>query len=330
MSSEGLREKIAVAVLRNRARWRHLMADRASLVPKFRPATRAVRRGAWRVAEPSHIPMLDPALQVRPRGLECEDPEWVVDGQPAPATIVDLATAFATPDSAGRWFVTPELVSCEEALWIADVLGDLEVSPRAIIAIQTWPAAFEVDEIVFALRRFAVGLSVDRDRVAAWRMALAHGAPSASPADPEAPLITAVQAEVAAVAKTRGLRLWPEAGPNATVAATTEDARDAALRTSWAAPVHRSDAERVVRSVVERLDGGDEGPNTELEALAVWRWLQDHAPLADGPEASVGWLADVLTDLRPQWPQGADRCHALCVRNAPPLAAMSVHPSRRT
>ncbi|HEX2806112.1 MAG TPA: malate synthase A [Kineosporiaceae bacterium] len=118
----------------------------------------------------------DPAtLVVRPRGLHLPEPRIEVDGARAAASIVDLALAATLTGPARQaagsalYLYLPKLESRHEAeLWDA-LIGDVErrvgLAPRSVrvsLLIETLPAAFEMDEILFALRGRATALNAGR------------------------------------------------------------------------------------------------------------------------------------------------------------------------
>ena len=114
-------------------------------------------------------------LIVRPRGWHLDEKHVLVDGQRLSASLFDLglfcfhnAAALAAKDR-GPYFYLPKLQSMEEAaLWNA-VLGDIETTLglphgqlKVTVLIETLPAAFEMDEILYALKDRIVGLNCGR------------------------------------------------------------------------------------------------------------------------------------------------------------------------
>ena len=114
-------------------------------------------------------------LIVRPRGWHLDEKHVEVDGERMSASLFDLglfafhnARALAARDR-GPYFYLPKLQSMEEAaLWDA-VMADIEARlglPRgqmkATVLIETLPAAFEMDEILHALKDRVVGLNCGR------------------------------------------------------------------------------------------------------------------------------------------------------------------------
>ena len=114
-------------------------------------------------------------LLVRPRGWHLEEKHVLVDGQPMSASLFDLgvfafhnAAALAAKDR-GPYFYLPKLECMEEAALWNDVFDHVEQAlglpagqMKATVLIETLPAAFEMDEILHALRGRIVGLNCGR------------------------------------------------------------------------------------------------------------------------------------------------------------------------
>ena len=118
----------------------------------------------------------DPAvLIVRPRGLHLPEDHVTVDGQPVAGAFFDFALYFwhnarrALARGSGPYFYLPKLESMEEAELWSEVFALAENKLRlergtikATVLIETIPAAFEMDEILYALRKNIVGLNCGR------------------------------------------------------------------------------------------------------------------------------------------------------------------------
>ncbi len=118
----------------------------------------------------------DPAtLVVRTRGWHLSEPRVLVDGRPASASLVDFGLAFfhnareLLDNGSGPYFYLPKLESHLEArLWnevflaAQDLLGVAPGTIKATVLIETVPAAFEMDEILYELRDHAGGLNAGR------------------------------------------------------------------------------------------------------------------------------------------------------------------------
>ncbi len=114
-------------------------------------------------------------LMVRPRGWHLHDKFFSVDGEPMAGALVDFglfvfhnARTLHSRDR-GPYFYLPKLEAMEEAaLWervMAAAEDELQLpvgTMKATVLIETLPAAFQMHEILHALRRRAVGLNCGR------------------------------------------------------------------------------------------------------------------------------------------------------------------------
>jgi malate synthase len=114
-------------------------------------------------------------LFVRPRGWHLPERHLEVDGEPVPGSLVDFGLYFfhnakaLLSSGTGPYFYLPKLQSHHEAqLWndvfvhAQDALGIPRGSIRATVLIETLPAAFEMHEILWALRDHSAGLNCGR------------------------------------------------------------------------------------------------------------------------------------------------------------------------
>jgi malate synthase len=114
-------------------------------------------------------------LVVRPRGWHLDDKHFHVEGEPMAGALVDfglfvLHNARALHDrQRGPYFYLPKLEAMEEAaLWdevMAAAEDELQLpvgTMKATVLIETLPAAFQMHEILHALRRRVVGLNCGR------------------------------------------------------------------------------------------------------------------------------------------------------------------------
>jgi malate synthase len=114
-------------------------------------------------------------LMVRPRGWHLDEKHVRIDGAPMSASLFDLglfafhnARALMALDR-GPYFYLPKLECMEEAaLWdavlahVEDALALPRGQLRVTVLIETLPAAFEMDEILHALRGRIAGLNCGR------------------------------------------------------------------------------------------------------------------------------------------------------------------------
>src|SRR6201986_804822 len=116
-----------------------------------------------------------PTIVPRPRGWHLDEKHITVDGQRASGSLVDFALYMATSaqrqldKGKGPYFYLPKNESHLEArLWNAafnlaqDQLGIPRGTIRATVLIETIPAAFEMEEILYELRDHSAGLNAGR------------------------------------------------------------------------------------------------------------------------------------------------------------------------
>src|SRR4051794_38216722 len=115
------------------------------------------------------------ALLVRPRGWHLPESHVRVDGEPMSASLFD-AGLYLFWNGAERlrrgtapYFYLPKLQSHLEArlwndafIWAQAAIGIPRGSIRATVLIETLPAAFEMEEILFELREHSAGLNAGR------------------------------------------------------------------------------------------------------------------------------------------------------------------------
>jgi malate synthase len=114
-------------------------------------------------------------LMVRPRGWHLPEDHVTVGGEVVAGALFDFALYLwhnaraALTKGSGPYFYLPKLESMEEAALWSDVFAFAENKLRlergtikATVLIETLPAAFEMDEILYALRDNIVGLNCGR------------------------------------------------------------------------------------------------------------------------------------------------------------------------
>ncbi|MEO7711746.1 MAG: malate synthase A, partial [Gemmatimonadaceae bacterium] len=114
-------------------------------------------------------------LVVRPRGWHLDERHLLIDGKSVSASLVDFGLYFfhnaraLLDKGSGPYFYLPKLESHREArLWndvfvfAQDALGIPVGTIRATVLIETLPAAFDMEEILYELREHAAGLNAGR------------------------------------------------------------------------------------------------------------------------------------------------------------------------
>lgn len=118
----------------------------------------------------------DPALLIaRPRGLHLPEQSIQFAGQPIPGCLMDFALYFyhnylsRAEQGLGVYYYIPKLESMEESQWWDDVFSFTEDyfgvqrgTIRATVLIETLPAVFQMDEILYAMRDHIVAMNCGR------------------------------------------------------------------------------------------------------------------------------------------------------------------------
>jgi len=132
-----------------------------------------------------------PTVMMRPRGWHLCEKHLTIDGRPLPASLVDFGLYFwhnaqqLIDAGAGPYFYLPKLESQLEArLWndvfvlAQQLLGIPQGTIRATVLIETLPAAFEMEEILYELRDHSAGLNAGRwDYLFSYIRTFAHRGP---------------------------------------------------------------------------------------------------------------------------------------------------------
>jgi malate synthase len=116
-----------------------------------------------------------PTIVMRPRGWHLDERHLPVDGEPAVGALVDFGLYFfhnareLLDRGSGPYLYLPKMESYREAeLWndvfthAQQALGIDVGTIRATVLIETIPAAFEMEEILYALRSHISGLNAGR------------------------------------------------------------------------------------------------------------------------------------------------------------------------
>lgn len=116
-----------------------------------------------------------PTLIVRPRGWHLEEKHVLIDGEPVSGGIFDFAIYFynnafeSIKQGFGPYFYLPKMEHHLEAkLWndifnfSQDYIGLARGTIRGSVLIETLPAAFQMDEIIYQLRQHIGGLNCGR------------------------------------------------------------------------------------------------------------------------------------------------------------------------
>jgi malate synthase len=114
-------------------------------------------------------------LFVRPRGLHLEEKHFIVGGVPMGASLFDFGLYMFTSaqlqidNGQGPFFYLPKIEDHEEAKWWASVFKYTEdylkipaKTIKATVLLETLPAAFQMNEILWELKDYSAGLNCGR------------------------------------------------------------------------------------------------------------------------------------------------------------------------
>jgi len=127
-------------------------------------------------------------LMVRPRGLHLDEKHILVDGECMSASLVDFGLYFyhnareLVERETAPYFYLPKLESHVEAQWwntvfnfAQDYLSIARGTIRATVLIETLPAAYQMEEILYELRTHSAGLNCGRwDYIFSYIKTLGH------------------------------------------------------------------------------------------------------------------------------------------------------------
>jgi malate synthase len=152
--------------------WTNLIGGQANLIDTVRRTITYVQ------PETGKRYALNPqtaTLMVRPRGLHLPESHVLVDGRPIPGSLFDFGVFLfhnaheLLRRGTGPYFYLPKLESHLEARLWNDVFLHSQAALaipsgtiRATVLIETLPAAFEMDEILYELRDHSAGLNCGR------------------------------------------------------------------------------------------------------------------------------------------------------------------------
>ncbi len=156
----------------NSPTWENVVAGQANLMDAVR---RTITYTAPETGKRYALNASVATLLVRPRGFHLLERHCLVDGRPIPAMLFDFGiyvfhnAAALLASGTGPYFYLPKMQSHLEArLWndvflhAQEALGIPRGTIKATVLIETLPAAFEMDEILYELREHSTGLNCGR------------------------------------------------------------------------------------------------------------------------------------------------------------------------
>ncbi|SDP67337.1 malate synthase [Pedococcus dokdonensis] len=157
----------------NTPHWDNVIGGQVSLYDAVRRTIELTTPNGkhYELKDPGAIPVIVP----RPRGWHFDEEHLTLDGRPLVGALVDFGLYFfhnaaeLLERGSGPYFYLPKMESHLEArLWndvftyAQEALGIPHGTVRATVLIETIPAAFEMDEILYELRDHAAGLNAGR------------------------------------------------------------------------------------------------------------------------------------------------------------------------
>jgi malate synthase len=157
----------------NTPHWRNVIGGQVNLADAVRRVISFSVPGGKSYELRTDIPLA--TIVMRPRGWQLPERHLTVDGTPLAGALVDFGLYFfhnaaeLIARGSGPYFYLPKLESHLEARLWDDVFTFAEQrlaiahgTVRATVLIETIPAAFEMDEILYELREHASGLNAGR------------------------------------------------------------------------------------------------------------------------------------------------------------------------
>src|SRR5213076_2571657 len=155
----------------NAANWNNMVEGQINLRDAVRRSIRFTNREGKEYKLNERLAVLMP----RPRGWHLLEKHMLVDGKPVSGGLFDFGLYFfhnakeLLARGSGPYFYLPKMESHLEArIWndafklAQDELGVPQSTIRATVLIETIPAAFEMDEILYQLRDHSAGLNCGR------------------------------------------------------------------------------------------------------------------------------------------------------------------------
>ena len=157
----------------NTPHWRNVVEGQVNLVDAIRGSASFANPDGRVYNLRTDAPLA--TIVVRPRGWHLPERHITVDDEPAVGALVDFGLHFfhnaaaLSAHGSGPYYYLPKMESHLEArLWndvfvaAQDALSIPQGTVRATVLIETIPAAFEMDEILYELRSHASGLNAGR------------------------------------------------------------------------------------------------------------------------------------------------------------------------
>jgi malate synthase len=260
---------------------------------------------------------------MRPRGWHAPEKHVLINGERVSGALFDFAAFIANNHAAlvkrgtGPYFYLPKLESHLEArLWndvfltTQEVLGLPRGTIKATVLIETIPAAFEMEEILFELREHAIGLNWGRwDHVFSFAKSFRQQPdfllPDRAAVGPESHFLKSTVELLVQTCYRRGAHAMggkvtecsrDQVYPGDLLRVPQGEITDAGLRTAIRIAVQYIEAWLRGSGCVSLYDFVEDAATAEICRAQLWQWLRHGAHTNDGREITVERFDRLLTD----------------------------------
>ena len=150
--------------------WDNMVSGQANLMDAVLGTITFEQTGKQYRLNPKHAVLIP-----RPRGWHLDEKHVLIDGKPVSGALFDFGLSFfltakeRLARGSGPYYYLPKIESHLEARLWNDIfkaaqaaIGIPQGSVRATVLIETLPAAFEMDEILWELKEHSAGLNIGR------------------------------------------------------------------------------------------------------------------------------------------------------------------------
>jgi malate synthase len=262
-------------------------------------------------------------IVMRPRGWHASEKHVLINAERVSGALFDFALFIANNHRAlaqrgtGPYFYLPKLESHLEArLWndvflaTQEVLGLPRGTIKATVLIETIPAAFEMEEILFELREHAIGLNCGRhDQVFSFAKSFRQHPdfllPDRAAVGAEAHFLKSTVDLLVQTCHRRGAHAMggkvtecsrDEVYPGDLLRVPQGEITDSGLRTSIRITVQYIEAWLRGSGCLSLYNFVEDAATAEICRAQLWQWLRHRARTSDGREVTEERFDRLLTD----------------------------------
>jgi len=260
---------------------------------------------------------------VRPRGWQTSEKHVLINGERVSGALFDFALFIANNHAVlakrgtGPYFYLPKLESHLEArLWndvflaTQELLGLPRGTIKATVLIETIPAAFEMEEILFELREHAVGLDCGRPNhvfsfAKSFRLQPDFLLPDRAAVSDDSHFLNSTVELLVQTCHRRGAHAMggkvtecsrDEVYPGDLLRVPQGEITDEGLRTSIRIAVQYIEALLRGSGCVSLYNFVEDAATAEICRTQLWQWLRHGVRTTDGREVTVERFDGLLTD----------------------------------